>query len=111
MRSMIFSINQIFQSILAGIAQGAAVGPQHPLNLPWTKKAPSDLFNVHRWAVPTLFGTTVVNHSHAFLSLATSNLRSHQRRLEERGQPHPSYKTTRNTDSLHINVILKLSEK
>jgi hypothetical protein len=38
----------------------AMVGPQ-PYNLPWTKKAPLDLFNAHRWAVPTLLGTTVLD--------------------------------------------------
>jgi hypothetical protein len=59
MRSVIFSINQTFQRILSSIAQGGgAVGPQRPLNLPWTKKAPLDLFNAHRWAVPPPLGTT-----------------------------------------------------
>jgi hypothetical protein len=61
MSSMIFSINQTFQRILASIAQGAAVGPQRPLNLPWTTKAPLDLFNAHQWAVPTPLGTIGVD--------------------------------------------------
>jgi hypothetical protein len=55
---MIFIINQTFQRILASIAQGSAVGPQRPLNLPWTKRAPLDLFNAYRWAVHTPLGTT-----------------------------------------------------
>jgi hypothetical protein len=38
--------------------RGAAVGPQRPLNLPWAKKAPLDLFNAHRGAVPPPLGTT-----------------------------------------------------
>jgi hypothetical protein len=59
MRSSIFSINQTFQRILASIARGGgAVGPQRPLNLPWTKKAPLDLFHAYRWAVPTPLGIT-----------------------------------------------------
>jgi hypothetical protein len=62
MRSMNFSINQTFQRILASIAQGAAVGPQRPLNLPWTKKAPLGLFNAHRGAVPPPLGTTDVDY-------------------------------------------------
>jgi hypothetical protein len=40
------------------LRNGAAVDPQRPLNLPWTKKAPLDLFNAYRWAVPTPLGTT-----------------------------------------------------
>jgi hypothetical protein len=56
---MIFSINQTFKRILASIAQGGtAIGPQRPLNLPWTEKAPLDLFNAHRGVVPTPLGTT-----------------------------------------------------
>jgi hypothetical protein len=74
MRSMIFSINQTFQHILASIAQGAEVGPQRPLHLPWTKKAPLDLFNAHRWAVPTPLGTTALD-GHA----VSGNLRRHFR--------------------------------
>jgi hypothetical protein len=53
---MSFSINQRFQRILASIAQGGGWSST-PLNLPWTKKAPLDLFNAHRWAVPTPLGT------------------------------------------------------
>jgi hypothetical protein len=63
MRSMIFNINQTFQRFLESIAQGgAAVGPQRPLNLPWTKKAPLDLFNAHRGAVPPPLGTTALDN-------------------------------------------------
>jgi hypothetical protein len=58
---MIFSINQTFQRILASIARGGGgVGPQRPLNLPRTKKAPLVLFNAHRWEVPTPLGTAVL---------------------------------------------------
>jgi hypothetical protein len=59
MRLMIFSINQTFQRFLASIAQGgggwSSTPPKFALD---QKKKTLDLFNAHRWAVPTLLGTT-----------------------------------------------------
>jgi hypothetical protein len=58
MRLMIFSINQTFQCILASIAQGGGGWSSTPPKFASDQKAPLDLFNAHRWAVPTLLGTT-----------------------------------------------------
>jgi hypothetical protein len=55
---MIFVLIKLFSAFLRVLPRGVAVGPQRPLNLPWTKKAPLDLFNAQRGAVPTPLGTT-----------------------------------------------------
>jgi hypothetical protein len=56
---MIFSINQTFQHILASIAQGVGGWPWTPPKFALhQKKNPLDLFNAHRWGLPTPLGTT-----------------------------------------------------
>jgi hypothetical protein len=58
MRSMIFSVNQTFQRILASIAQGGGGWSSTPPKFALDQKTLLDLFNANRWAVLTLLGTT-----------------------------------------------------